>query len=298
MNVITLEQNTSEWLDWRKGGLGGSDAPIIMGVSPFKKPYTLFTEKTGITKPATPHPAAAAAMQRGHDLEPVARDLVCSITREFFSPICGEHENHPWMRLSADGISMDGSTLLEIKCPGQKDWEVAKSGKVPEKYVGQIQHAFAVSGAERLLYATYRPEEAEHPIILEVSPDPDYQERLIKREMAFWQAVQAEDWTIFDGLVSDALPSGFAEAAAEWVDFQEMMESFKANEKKLREKLLSFLPKTGEGCIKGAGIEVSRKNTKGSVDYPRLLKDLDVAESVVDTYRKADSTRETVRKTS
>lgn len=298
MNVVTLEQNTAEWLDWRKGGLGGSDAPIIMGVSPFKKPYTLFSEKTGITKPAIPHPAAAAAMQRGHDLEPVARDMVCSITGEFFSPICGEHSDHSWMRLSADGISMDGSTLLEIKCPGIKDWEVAKSGKVPEKYVGQIQHALAVSGSEKLLYATYRPEEAEHPIILEVFPDQGYQQRLIEREQAFWQSVQTEDWSIFDGLVSSGLPSGFAEAAAEWVDFQEMMESFKANEKRLREKLLSFLPKTGEAAIKGAGIEVSRKSTKGSVDYPRLLKELDVMESVVDTYRKADSIRETVRKTS
>lgn len=295
MKIINMEQNTQEWLAWRSGGIGGSDAPIIMGMSPFKDPYTLFSEKTGITKPATPHPAAAKAMQRGHDLEPVARDLVNRITGEFFSPICGEHPHHPWMRLSADGISMDGDTLLEIKCPGIKDWETAVAGKVPEKYLGQVQHALAVSGAGKLLYATYRPEEAENPIILDVLPDPEFQSRLIKREAAFWKAVSLEDWSIFDQSVSDALPDGFADLAAEWLDFQSMVETVKTEEKRLREALLSFLPE-GEGMIKGAGLEVSRKYAKGAVDYTRLLQEIGFDASTVDTYRKADTLRETIRK--
>ncbi|MBU2840094.1 hypothetical protein HF670_11095 [Acidithiobacillus thiooxidans] len=296
MKIVQLEQNTSEWLNWRKGGLGGSDAPIIMAMSPFKDPYTLYMEKTGAAKPATPHPAAAKAMQRGHDLEPVARDLVCKMAGEFFSPLCGEHEDHPWMRLSADGISMDGSTLLEIKCPGQKDWEKALDGEVPEKYVGQLQHAMYVSGAESLLYATYRPEEAELPIILPVLPDKAFQERLFQREAAFWKSVCDEDWSIFEGVVSDSLPDGFAELAADWLDFQEMAKSMEVNEKRLREALLSFLPEAGESLIKGAGLEVSRKSVKGSIDYTKLFKEMGIPSSIVDTYRKADTLRETVRK--
>ena len=42
-----MEQKSEEWLDWRKKGIGSSDAPIIMGVSPWKTPFELWEEKTG-----------------------------------------------------------------------------------------------------------------------------------------------------------------------------------------------------------------------------------------------------------
>ncbi|PKY11752.1 hypothetical protein B1757_02880 [Acidithiobacillus marinus] len=153
----------------------------------------------------------------------------------------------------------------------------------------------AVSGANKLLYATYRPEAAEIPIILDVLPDPEFQKRLIQRESAFWKAVTDEDWSVFDHSVSDSLPDGFADLAAEWLDFQSMVETVKSEEKRLREALLSFLPE-GEGMIKGAGLEVSRKYAKGSVDYSRLLQEIGFDTSTLDTYRKADTLRETIRK--
>ena len=37
-----------EWLDYRKKGIGGSDAAAIMGVSPFATKRDLFYDKTGI----------------------------------------------------------------------------------------------------------------------------------------------------------------------------------------------------------------------------------------------------------
>ena len=36
-----------EWLDWRKTGIGGSDASVVCGVSKYKSPLELFMEKTG-----------------------------------------------------------------------------------------------------------------------------------------------------------------------------------------------------------------------------------------------------------
>lgn len=36
-----------EWLDYRKKGIGGSDAAAIMGVSPFATKRDLFYDKTG-----------------------------------------------------------------------------------------------------------------------------------------------------------------------------------------------------------------------------------------------------------
>ena len=40
--LINLEQGTYEWLEWRMGGLGASDAPVVMGVSPYSTSRTLW----------------------------------------------------------------------------------------------------------------------------------------------------------------------------------------------------------------------------------------------------------------
>jgi len=47
--VLTSTENLSreEWLAYRKLGIGGSDAPVVCGVSKYKSPLELWSEKTG-----------------------------------------------------------------------------------------------------------------------------------------------------------------------------------------------------------------------------------------------------------
>ena len=40
-------QGTSEWLENRKNHIGASDAPVVMGVSPWDTPYKLWENKLG-----------------------------------------------------------------------------------------------------------------------------------------------------------------------------------------------------------------------------------------------------------
>ena len=47
MKDLEIEQGTKRWLEERMSYIGGSDAPIIMGVSPWKTPYQLWEEKMG-----------------------------------------------------------------------------------------------------------------------------------------------------------------------------------------------------------------------------------------------------------
>ena len=42
-----IEQGTTEWLNWRKGVIGASDAPTIMGENPWRSPSYLLKEKLG-----------------------------------------------------------------------------------------------------------------------------------------------------------------------------------------------------------------------------------------------------------
>src|SRR6266404_2041612 len=69
-----LPQNSKEWLAWRTSGLGASDAPVIMGVSPFTSQFELWLEKTGLGEREAFNPNAVKAMARGTLLEPEARD--------------------------------------------------------------------------------------------------------------------------------------------------------------------------------------------------------------------------------
>ena len=48
--IERLRQNTPEWHRWRRQGIGASDAPVIMGETPFKTPRTLWSIKTGCTQ--------------------------------------------------------------------------------------------------------------------------------------------------------------------------------------------------------------------------------------------------------
>ena len=50
MNVIDLPQRTPAWLEWRAGGVSASDVAILLGLSPYKTPWRLWAEKTGLVR--------------------------------------------------------------------------------------------------------------------------------------------------------------------------------------------------------------------------------------------------------
>ncbi len=57
------------WHEWRRGGIGSSDAAAIMGVSPWRTPKEVWEEKVYGTSVIIDN----SAMARGRELEPIAR---------------------------------------------------------------------------------------------------------------------------------------------------------------------------------------------------------------------------------
>lgn len=175
--------NRTEWLAWRKQGLGSSDAPIVMGVSQWCTPYRLWEIKTGIyEKPEMSN----RAIERGNALEPKARaqyELEHDID---MPPKLVEHESHPWLRASLDGYNEGQRGILEVKCPGASDHRLACNGSVPEKYWPQIQHQLLVTGAE---YVDYYSFDGERGATVRVLPDILYCRKLFETLRDFWQKV-------------------------------------------------------------------------------------------------------------
>ena len=147
--IERLHQNTPEWHRWRMQGIGASDAPVIMGETAFKTPRTLWSIKTGRMQEGSAGPAA----RRGRELERFARRAYERQTGIQMEPLCLVHEEFEWMRASLDGLSFDGSTLVEIKCPlNLRDRASAQEGRIPPQYHAQLQHQLEVSGAEQAHY--------------------------------------------------------------------------------------------------------------------------------------------------
>lgn len=181
---MKLTQNTNDWHKWRHGGLGASEAPAVMGVSPWKSYARLLWEKTS---PQIVHQAQTPWMKRGHDLEPIARRIYSNKYYMLMPPACMEHEEDSWRKASLDGHNKSAQIDIEIKVPNAKDHESARLGKVPDKYIYQIQHALMVSGSKELHYISYNGN-THH--VVQVKPDVLIQNRLLREERAFWKLVE------------------------------------------------------------------------------------------------------------
>src|SRR5277367_2278445 len=227
--IERLHQNTAEWHRWRMEGIGASDAPVIMGEGAFKTPRTLWSIKTGRMQEG----AAGLAGRRSRELEQLARQVYEEQTHTQREPLCLVHDELEWMRASLDGLSFDGSTVLEIKCPmSLRDRTIAKQGRVPPQHYAQLQHELEVSRAEEVHYWSF---DGRAGSLVRVRADREYQRRLLDAEAAFWQLVRENVWPEPTG---DELDLGtdpkWRQLALRYREARTGLERAAAEEKKLR----------------------------------------------------------------
>lgn len=186
--IIDLQQGSEEWLSFRECHIGASDAPIIMGKSPWMTMEELWEIKAGFRKPKP----KTAKMQRGNDLEDEARKLLNEQMKMEFRPIVLQSIEYPFLSASLDGINDGFNTICEIKCPNDKTHKDALNGIVPEYYEIQIQHQLLISDAKRCLYFSYRPEMSDpllRTALVYVFPDHGLIQEIEKNEIFFWKSL-------------------------------------------------------------------------------------------------------------
>lgn len=179
---MTLEQNTLEWLQWRRSKIGASDAPIIMLKSPWSTPYELWMEKIAGVKKSTNW-----AMQRGHELEPIAREMYEKHSGIKFTPMVKNHPQYEWMIASLDGVSCDGKHIIEIKCPGPENHALAESGEIPEYYVIQMMHQMMVCGLDACTYVSYRNGDI---VVIPVERNEELCASILDAEKEFYESMR------------------------------------------------------------------------------------------------------------
>lgn len=277
-------EDRQKWLEWRRMGLGSSDAPIVRGVSKWKKPHALFLEKIS-TEPIKEE--TSFVMERGNQLEPIARQKFAAKWNilhdcdEDFAAQTVTMEDLPFMRASLDGISKSGDIIIEIKFQGAQPHADTKEGRVPVHYYPQLQHGLLVSGAKVCMFISIN---ADHEIaVAEVFRNEEYMSEHIRACADFWEKVQQKDWNY-------AKPVDFTTQFERYYELDEEIKHLTAQ----RDTIKEALALSSQGKDLDLGQYKLKWTTRiGNVDYSKIpeIKGLNL-----DMYRKESSTFPTLTK--
>jgi len=275
---INLEQNSPEWLQFRQTHIGASDISSIIEVSPWKTLYQLWTEKKEKSFPTF---KPNAAMKYGTMMEPIVRDMFIAKTGVSYSPQV--HECDVWnvACASLDGISFDGTKLIEIKCPNRKVIEMARNEKIPEYYFCQIQWSLLCTKAEVCSYICY-DREAKELIHFDVKKNEKYQNNLLKKAKEFWESLQndtpPED---SDEKWHHNTEADYINAANEYIHLSTKIEHLKTLKEEVKKKIVSLVDNKN---TRGAGLKVCYCEGKATLNQAKLHKDLNLTKEFIRSY--------------
>jgi putative phage-type endonuclease len=184
--TLSLTQGTPEWLAWRNEGIGSSDAPMVMNVSPYRTAYQLWEEKLGRGTPQKSN----YAMEKGQRLEPQARAHYELLNDRPMPPLTVIHQDYPFIRASLDGANEEMKRILEIKCAGKDTYRDALiDKKLPEHHMIQVQHQLLVTGFLQCDYFVFYENKCA---LVEVFPNHPLMEKLLKELIVFWDCVKRD----------------------------------------------------------------------------------------------------------
>jgi putative phage-type endonuclease len=280
-----MEQNSTEWHVMRRGKIGASDAPIILGLSPWQTPYGLWEYKMGYTENQD-NPATL----KGKALEPVARMNYESEVKKLFNlnkfespPKIVTHETIPYIMASLDGFHEQTKTILEIKCPGKETHEMAKAGKVPDYYLAQLQHQMLAANANLVHYYSFFE---NNGALVSVCRDNVFiTEKLMPALEKFWFLMQNKtppELSDRDYVKTD--DDRLVKLFKLWADLTHSMKQSEIALGQLKEEITLVAKEIGHPRISCNGFKYFEVVRKGNVAYEKIpeLKGVDLEQ-----YRKS-----------
>lgn len=279
MRKVEFEQGSQAWLDWRKGLLTATDAPMLMGASPYATPYKGWLRKTG----QSPEQQENEAMRRGKRDEPIAREWFNKEYGIEMEPYCIESELYNFIGSSLDGLSPCGRYILEIKSNGDQ-YHFGLNDGLPDFHMMQMQHQLLSTDntAEMGFYLSWNK---GNKTVKEVYPNKEWLAEYLSKAREFWKMV----------IFNESPPMSNKDyrdmnAEKSWIsyanEYRKVCEQIKTLEeiKEICRKQLIYL--CGDDSCFGSGIKVLKKSAKGRIDYDSIpeLTGIDV-----EKYRKPQS---------
>lgn len=178
-----------EFLKQRLLGIGGSDAAVVLGISPFRSRLQLWHEK--VSKKIDTESGDALILQIGTALEPIIANKYAKTTgRKLEVRPRKVHPEYPFIIGNIDREIVGderGPGILEIKTKGAWiDWH---SEEVPPYYMAQVQHYLSVYGYDWASFAVLDlgTRKITHT---DVERDDKQIANIIEEEKKFWKLVE------------------------------------------------------------------------------------------------------------
>ena len=183
----------------RAGGIGGTDAAAIIGLSPWKRPIDIYAGKVD---PQSVPELDKEPLFWGSALEPIVRERYAirygvqvaapSELAPLFPRTRPWNDStliigpEPWMLGAPDGWICAANAGLEVKCSGRRseEWGDEGSDVIPAHYMVQAAWYMAVTAAKAWNFAVLFSGNTLQQF--RVVRDPDLERDLITAASAFW----------------------------------------------------------------------------------------------------------------
>lgn len=190
--VETGNLTEEEWLDYRRGGIGGSDVSIIFGVSHFRCNRELYYDKLGIKPLRDAEDETWLQKKMGHVLEGLVAEVFSRKTnlKVFEVKKMFSHPLYPFMRADVDRFVIDenGRTgILECKTTNYQNKDAWADQKYPYQYELQIRHYMAVMNLDFAYIACLWGNSENDFAYRYVERDHEFEDEIIEAEQYFWE---------------------------------------------------------------------------------------------------------------
>ena len=184
----TLGLDRNEWLSYRRTGIGGSDAAVVMGLNPYRSAVELYADKKGLI----PDKEDNEAMRTGRDLEDYVAHRFEEATGKKVrrTNYMWRSDDHPFMIADIDREIVGENAGLECKTTRNFGKSKFSKGEIPLTYYVQCMHYISVMGYDRMYLAVLDLGVGFHYFVIERNEDEIM--ALIKSEADFWRLVENE----------------------------------------------------------------------------------------------------------
>lgn len=269
VSTVNLDRDT--WLQYRKKGIGGSDAGAVCGLNPYSSPMKVYYDKTSDEVSDYDN----EAMRQGRDLEDyVARRFteetglkVRRANAIFYD------EERPYMLADADRLIVGQRAGLECKTVSPYSADKWKDGAIPMHYQLQCYHYMSVFQADCWYLAALIF--GKELIIRKIGRDEETIGFLRKIEGDFWKnyvekrvlpppdGSEVSDKLILEafgrGKVGVEIPlSGFRDKLSRRSELESLIDRMETEKKQIEQELKLYI---GEAeAAEGEGYRVTWKN--------------------------------------
>ena len=169
MLVFDIEQGSEDWRKIRCGKITASRVEDILAEKAGRKNYIAELVCERLTGEPSENGYVSKEMQWGTDHEAEARTIY-EFSRNVSVRTVGfaVHDDLPWAGASPDGvIGEDG--MVEIKCPNTATHiEMLRTGKIPLKYIAQMQWSMECADRQWCDYVSYNPRIKRESLVMVV----------------------------------------------------------------------------------------------------------------------------------